>query len=61
MKSAGAAPPEPRSRAFTTISGRAVQPLYTARDLADLQYDRDLADPGVFPYPRGIHASGYHG
>ncbi len=24
-------------------------------------YDRDLGDPGVFPYTRGIHASGYRG
>jgi methylmalonyl-CoA mutase N-terminal domain/subunit len=24
-------------------------------------YDRDLADPGVFPYTRGIHETGYRG
>jgi methylmalonyl-CoA mutase N-terminal domain/subunit len=58
MKSVGAAPSE---RAFTTISGRPVQPLYTAHDLSGLDYDRDLADPGVSPYARGIHATGYRG
>ena len=26
-----------------------------------LDYDRDLADPGVFPYTRGIHPTGYRG
>jgi methylmalonyl-CoA mutase N-terminal domain/subunit len=32
-----------------------------AADLLDLRYDRDLADPGDFPYTRGIHPSGYRG
>ena len=32
-----------------------------AADLRDLQYDRDFADPGEFPYTRGIHSSGYRG
>jgi methylmalonyl-CoA mutase N-terminal domain/subunit len=59
MKPGGAA--EPRSRAYTTISGRPVQPLYTAGDLSELRYDDDLGDPGVFPYTRGIHATGYRG
>jgi methylmalonyl-CoA mutase N-terminal domain/subunit len=59
MKSAGA--PEPRARAYTTISGRDVRPLYTADDLSALRYDDDLGDPGVFPYTRGIHATGYRG
>ena len=44
-----------------TISGRPVQALYTADDLRNLDYARDLGDPGVFPYTRGIHASGYRG
>jgi methylmalonyl-CoA mutase, N-terminal domain len=45
----------------TTVSGRRVAALYTPRDLAALDYQRDLADPGEFPYTRGIHASGYRG
>jgi methylmalonyl-CoA mutase, N-terminal domain len=50
-----------RSVPFTTISGRPVNRLYTADDIADLVYDRDLNDPGEFPYTRGIHPTGYRG
>src|SRR6188768_2830830 len=50
-----------RAASFTTISGRPIERLYTAADLSALDYDRDLADPGQFPYTRGIHATGYRG
>jgi methylmalonyl-CoA mutase N-terminal domain/subunit len=53
--------PAERSTSFTTISGRPVERLYTAAEIADLDYARDIADPGVFPYTRGIHATGYRG
>jgi methylmalonyl-CoA mutase N-terminal domain/subunit len=46
---------------FTTISGRSIDPLYTADDLHDLDPARDLARPGEFPYTRGIHPTGYRG
>src|SRR5688572_6345689 len=46
---------------WTTISGRPIAPLYTPADVADLDYRRDLGDPGQFPYTRGIHARGYQG
>ena len=46
---------------FTTVSGRHVERLYGPEDLADFEYARDAADPGAFPYTRGIHASGYRG
>ena len=45
----------------TTVSGRRVAALYTPGDIAALDYQRDLGDPGEFPYTRGIHASGYRG
>ena len=48
-------------RSFTTISGRRVNELYTPEDIAGVDYARDLADPGEFPYTRGIHRDGYHG
>src|SRR6187431_2288379 len=38
-----------------------INPAYSADDIRDLDYDRDLADPGQFPYTRGIHATGYRG
>src|SRR6266853_1021145 len=46
---------------FTTISGRPIERLYTSSDLAGREYARDIADPGTFPYTRGIHAGGYKG
>src|SRR5258708_5465846 len=58
-RAAGAS--EEPTRFFTTISGRPVGVLYTPKDIASLDYARDLADPGQFPYTRGIHAGGYHG
>jgi|TARA_B100000315_G_C14591897_1_gene596333 methylmalonyl-CoA mutase N-terminal domain/subunit len=35
--------------------------VYGPAETADLVYDRDLGDPGQFPYTRGIHPSGYAG
>jgi len=59
--SATRARPDERTAPFTTVSGRVIDPLYTASDVSSLNYERDLADPGEFPYTRGIHASGYGG
>jgi methylmalonyl-CoA mutase N-terminal domain/subunit len=50
-----------RPAPFTTISGRPIDRLYTPDDLNDLDYGRDLNNPGAFPYTRGIHPSGYRG
>ena len=50
-----------RRTAFTTISGREIDRLYTADQLPGFDYSRDLNDPGEFPYTRGIHATGYRG
>jgi methylmalonyl-CoA mutase N-terminal domain/subunit len=46
---------------FTSISGRPIDRLYTADDLADFDFSRDLNHPGAFPYTRGIHPTGYRG
>jgi len=50
-----------RKGPFTTISGRPIERLYTAEDVAGLDYDRDISNPGEFPYVRGIHPTGYRG
>jgi methylmalonyl-CoA mutase N-terminal domain/subunit len=50
-----------RAETFTTISGRPIERLYTADDLAGIDYARDINDPGQFPYTRGIHSTGYRG
>ena len=46
---------------FTTISGRPIDRLYTPDDVSGLDYQRDLNNPGQFPYTRGIHPTGYRG
>jgi methylmalonyl-CoA mutase N-terminal domain/subunit len=42
-------------------SGIRVKPVYTPRDLeeAGFDYEKDLADPGEYPFTRGIHPQGY--
>ena len=50
-----------RAASFTTISGRPVDPLYTVEDIEQIDYARDVNNPGVFPYTRGIHPTGYRG
>jgi methylmalonyl-CoA mutase N-terminal domain/subunit len=46
---------------FINPSGIATQPFYGPRDLeaSGWQYAERLADPGHYPYTRGIHPSGY--
>jgi methylmalonyl-CoA mutase N-terminal domain/subunit len=50
-----------RAASFTTISGRPIDRLYTAEDVEGIDYERDINEPGVFPYTRGIHPTGYRG
>jgi methylmalonyl-CoA mutase N-terminal domain/subunit len=50
-----------RKGTFTTISGRPIERLYTPEDVADIDYDREVGNPGEFPYVRGIHPTGYRG
>jgi methylmalonyl-CoA mutase N-terminal domain/subunit len=50
-----------RASSFTTISGLPIDRLYTADDVRDIDLARDIGEPGVFPYTRGIHQSGYRG
>jgi methylmalonyl-CoA mutase N-terminal domain/subunit len=49
-----------RDALFTTASGLTVEPLYTP-DNVEIDYDRDLGYPGVFPYTRGVYPSMYRG
>jgi len=54
-------PPSEKKRPFTTLSGRPIAPLYTPTDAAAVDYQRDLGDPGQFPYTRGVHETMYRG
>jgi methylmalonyl-CoA mutase N-terminal domain/subunit len=49
-----------RDALFTTISGLGVEPLYTP-DNVEIDYERDLGYPGVYPYTRGVYPSMYRG
>ena len=46
---------------FTTFSGRPIEALYTPQAIRELDYDRDLGDPGRFPFTRGVHETMYRG
>ncbi len=50
-----------RQKTFTTISGVEIKRLYTPADLPDFDAERDLGNPGEYPYTRGIHATMYRG
>jgi methylmalonyl-CoA mutase N-terminal domain/subunit len=52
--------PERGDELFTTISGVENEALYTPENV-DLEYERDLGYPGVFPFTRGVYGSMYRG
>src|SRR5436309_2499425 len=54
------AKPEREGELFSTISGLENEPLYTP-DNVELDYDRDLGYPGVYPFTRGVYPSMYRG
>ncbi|HEX2505548.1 MAG TPA: methylmalonyl-CoA mutase family protein [Gaiellaceae bacterium] len=49
-----------RDALFSTMSGVELEPLYTP-DNVEIDYDRDLGWPGVYPYTRGVYPSMYRG
>jgi methylmalonyl-CoA mutase N-terminal domain/subunit len=51
----------PRKTVFTTVSGEAIEQLYTPEDLAGLDYAIAIGAPGEYPYTRGIHPTMYRG
>ncbi len=44
-----------------TDYGLAIKPVYTPKDVEGLDYEKELGDPGVYPYTRGYHPHGYTG
>jgi methylmalonyl-CoA mutase N-terminal domain/subunit len=50
-----------REENFTTISGEELKPLYTPEDIEDLDYEKDLGYPGLYPFTRGVHPTMYRG
>ncbi len=54
------AKPEREGELFSTMSGVENEPLY-APGSVEVDYDRDLGYPGVFPFTRGVYPSMYRG
>jgi methylmalonyl-CoA mutase, N-terminal domain len=54
------ASPERQGELFSTISGLENEPLYTS-ETVEIDHDRDLGYPGVYPFTRGVYPSMYRG
>jgi methylmalonyl-CoA mutase, N-terminal domain len=50
-----------RQDQFVTTSSEPINRLYTPLDVPDLDYNRDLGNPGEYPFTRSVHASLYRG
>jgi methylmalonyl-CoA mutase N-terminal domain/subunit len=50
-----------RQENFKTVSGLPVKRLYTPLDVEEIDYQRDLGFPGVYPFTRGVQSTGYRG
>src|SRR6185295_15069404 len=59
-RAAAAALPTRTDADFTSVSGRAVEPVYTALDLS-ADHVAATGLPGEFPFTRGIHPTMYRG
>jgi methylmalonyl-CoA mutase N-terminal domain/subunit len=44
-----------------TDYGYEIKPVYTPKDIEGLDYNRDIGDPGAYPFVRGYHPNGYRG
>ena len=51
---------ERQGELFSTMSGIPIEPLYGPKSAA-VDYERDLGDPGQFPFTRGVYPSMYRG
>jgi methylmalonyl-CoA mutase N-terminal domain/subunit len=54
------ATPEREGELNSTISGLPNEPLYSPENV-EIDYERDLGYPGVYPYTRGVYPSMYRG
>lgn len=50
-----------RNTNFDTVSGMPVKDIYTPEDTKELDYMKDLAFPGEYPYTRGVQHNMYRG
>lgn len=50
-----------KEREVYTSFGEQVKVFYAPEDLKDFDYERDLGDPGTYPFTRGIYPTMYRG
>ena len=50
-----------REAGFTTVSGEAIEPLYTSEDLPANAEEERIGLPGEYPFTRGVYPSMYRG
>lgn len=46
---------------FSTVSSLPIDILYTKEDIEDIDYEKEIGFPGVYPFTRGIHPTMYRG
>lgn len=42
-----------------TDYGHPIKAVYTPKDIEGFDYERELGDPGTYPYTRGYYPNGY--
>src|SRR4026207_888214 len=52
---------DPRRKEFATSSGIELPNDFNPENTAPLLYEKDVGDPGSFPYTRGVRRSMYRG
>jgi len=50
-----------RQKDFRTTSSEVIERVYTPADIPELDYERDLGMPGVYPFTRGVHPTLHRG
>lgn len=50
-----------RKEKFITVSNEEIQRLYTEEDIDKLDVERDLGQPGQYPFTRGVYPTMYRG
>nr|WP_209466441.1 methylmalonyl-CoA mutase family protein [Symbiobacterium terraclitae] len=61
MKGDGHVATGERKERFAGVSDRPVKRFYGPDDIAGFDYERDLGDPGEYPFTRGVHPTMYRG
>ncbi|MDQ7096876.1 methylmalonyl-CoA mutase family protein [Desulfosporosinus sp. PR] len=50
-----------RKGPFITVSSVPLDPLYAPGHMAEIDYEKDLGNPGEYPYTRGVRSNMYRG